>query len=123
MDFNTIKNTERTFWCQFNDEVKVELRHLTRDELRDIYKKATKTSFFKNQKTDEFDPVKADCLLGRAAVKNWDGFTDDGNPAPCTPEAIDMLMTRYNIFAKFVNEMCVDIDALVQAEKEDTAKN
>lgn len=123
MDLSIIKNSERTFFCQFNDEIEVELRHITREELREFYRKATKVTFHKNQKNEEFDSVKADCLLGRAAIKSWKGFTDNGEPAPCTPENIDMLMTRYNPFVKWINEICGDIDSLAAEEKSQTAKN
>ena len=123
MDISAAKKEEFSAWVKFGDDVEVKVKHISREELRDIYKKATRTSFANHQKGEEFDPVKADSLLGRAAIVEWSGFTDAGNAFPCTPENIDLLMRRHNTFAKFINDVCVDIDYLIQGEQEATAKN
>jgi hypothetical protein len=114
MQLDNLVGDDRTFTVSFDDDVELKIRHITRDELRSLYKKATTSRFVNNVKTDEFDSVKADCLLGRAAIKGWSGVKMGDNAAPCTPENIDLLMTRHNRFAKFINDICIDIDALVQ---------
>jgi hypothetical protein len=123
MDLSVLKQIDRRYWVLWGDDAEVCLRHITREELREIFKKATVTRFVNHQKVEEFDPAKADCLLGRAAIVDWKGFTDGGEDAPCTPEAIDLVMTRHNTFAKFINDTVIDLDYLVGQERDATAKN
>ena len=110
-------------WCPFGEDARVQIRHISRQELRKLYLKATTIEFVKGAKVEKLDPAKADQLLGRSAVLDWEGFTDGGVEFPCTAENIDILMKGYNAFARFVNDMCVDLDALVEAEKEVERKN
>lgn len=123
MDLAILKNTDRHYWVPWGDDAEVCLRHISRAELRDLSKKASVIRFVNHQRTEEIDPVKADCLLGRATIIDWKGFTDGEAAAPCTPEYIDLLMTKHNAFAKFINTMVGDLDNLVSQEKEATAKN
>jgi len=121
VDIAAVKK-EFSVWCPFGD-AKVHIRHISREELKGIYKKATRIEFVKGAKTEQTDSVKADCLLGRAAVLDWEGFTEGDQDFPCTKENIDTLMKGYNAFARFVNDMCADLDALVEIEKEAERKN
>lgn len=123
MQLQNLTNKERIFTVKYDDDVTLQLRHISREELRDIFKEASVTRFVNHQKTEEFDPLKADCLLGRAVITGWSGVKDGDQDAPCTPETIDILMTSHNTFAKFINDICTDIDQLVQQEKEAARKN
>lgn len=125
MDFESLKKSQDTgleVWVPFGED-EVLIKYISRDELKEIARRAKKTSFINHQKVEEFDDVRADILLGRAAVKDWKGFTMAGETFPCTPENIDFLMTKWNSFAKFVNDTCVDLEFLVQQEKDKTIKN
>ena len=122
MDISAVTKNNFTAWVHF-DDAEVHMRHLSREELREIYKKATRTVFSNHQKSEEFDPVKADTLLGQAAIIDWKGFANGDKPFACTPENIELLMRRHNSFAKFVNDVCVDLDYLVREGREETAKN
>ena len=123
MELSVLKQTDRRYWVPWGDDAEVCLKHISREELREIYKKATVTRFVNHQKSEEFDPAKADCLLGRAAIVDWKGFTDSGEVAACLPETIDLIMTRHNTFAKFINDTVIDLDYLIGQEREATAKN
>ncbi len=123
MQLDDIRQPERLFWAKYDDEIEVQVKYITREALRDIYAEATKTSFANHQKQEEFDPIKADLLLGRATIRAWKGINDGDSPAPCTPENIDLLMRRHNTFAKFINAICVDLDLLLAKEREQAKKN
>ena len=123
MDISATRKDGFSAWVKFGEDVTVEVKHISREELREIYKKATKVTFANHQKGEEFDPVKADALLGRASIRNWSGFTDGDQEFPCTPENIELLMRRHNAFAKFINDVCVDIDYLIREEQAAAAKN
>jgi len=125
MEFEGLKKSQDNgleVWVPFGDD-EVLIRYISRDELKKIARQSKKTSFVSHQKIEEFDDITADILLGRAVVKDWKGFTMNGEPMPCTPENIDFLMTKWNSFAKFVNETCVDLEFLIQHEKDKTTKN
>jgi len=123
MQLADLQNNDRIFAIPFDDTVTIRLRHITREELRNIYKQATTTRFVNHVKTEEFDPIKGDCLLGRAAIKGWDGIKNGDQDAPCTPEFIDLLMSKHNSFAKFINDISADIDQLIKVEREAERKN
>ncbi|MBI4822669.1 MAG: hypothetical protein HY805_00335 [Nitrospirae bacterium] len=110
-------------WVSFMD-AEVFMRYVSIDELRQILKKATKTSWDrKHQKADELDPVEANRLLGRACVRDWKGITMEGKEYPYSPENCDFLMSKWMEFSRFVNETCTDLQALQDAEKERKTKN
>lgn len=123
MELGKLQQNDFEAWVPFGDDAEVLIRYVSRDELKAIARKSKKISFLNHQKTEEFDDLKADISLGRAAVKDWKGFTMNGEPLPCTPENIDLLMTKWNAFAKFVNETCIDFEMLMQQEKDKTVKN
>ncbi|GER92688.1 hypothetical protein A45J_0406 [hot springs metagenome] len=123
MELEKLQQNDFEAWVPFGEDAEVLIRYVSRDELKSIARKSKKISYVNHQKTEEFDDMKADIELGRAAVKDWKGFTMGGKPLPCTPENIDMLMTKWNAFAKFVNETCIDFEILMQQEREKTIKN
>jgi len=123
MDIGLLKRDDFQVWVPFMD-AEVLIRYVSLDELREINKKATRVSWDrKHQKTEELDTVEANRLLGRAAVRGWKGITMNGEEFPYSEENCDFLMTRWLEFARFVNEVCIDIQALMDAEKERKAKN
>lgn len=123
MQLHNLTDTSRTYSIPFNDTVTVQLRHISRDELLSISKQCRITRFVNHQKVEEIDSVKGDCLLGRAVIKGWSGIKAGDEDALCTPDNIDLVMTRHNTFAKFINDICTDIDTLVQEEQEAERKN
>ena len=128
MDINILKNKTFEAWVPFGDDTEILISHVSRDELQKIAKIATKTTYKNHQKTEEPDPAEADRLLGRRAVKGWqkrgdgEGFTDNGQPFPYTPENTDLLMAKWNAFARFVNDTCIDLETLVKYEREQVIK-
>lgn len=126
MDFEKLKEASDEgleVWVKFGDDAEVLVRYISREELKNIIKKARKVLYDRHQKTEEYDDTKGDILLGIAAVKDWKGFTMKGEMFPCTPENIEFLMRKWNAFAKFVNDTCTDLELLIQQEKEKTIKN
>jgi hypothetical protein len=123
MDISLVTRPQVSVWCKFGDDAEVRVKHITREALMAIYKKATKINFNNHQKTEEFDPIKADVLLGQAAIEEWKGFENGEDIFPCTPENIEIMMRKHGSFAKFINEVCVDIELLDRVEKEQAQKN
>ena len=123
MDISVLKKENFEVWVPFGDDAKVLIAHVSRETLQKIAKKATKTTYVNHQKAEAFDPAEGDKLLGRLAIKNWEGFSEDGQPFPYTPENADLLMRKWGAFARFVNEACADVETLVKYDLEQVAKN
>ena len=123
MEIGILKIKDYKLWLKFLD-AEVLMRYVNIEELRDIYKRASKTSWDRrHQKTEELDAAEANIQLGRAAVKDWNNITLDGEEFPYTPDNCDFLMSKWGEFSKFVNDSCSDIQALAEAEKESKIKN
>ena len=123
MDISALQKDDYEVWVPFLDG-KVLIRYLSREELLTLNKQATRTAWDKgHQPQKEHDPVRADILLARKAVKGWEGFIMNGQDYPYTPENCDFLMTKWVDFARFVNEACTDLQALMDAEKAESEKN
>ena len=107
MELSGLRNDELTAWIPFDDDTEVLISYVSREELRQLKRKATSTKFIRHQKSEETDPKEADRLLGRKAVKNWRalpcriGFTMSGEPFPYSPENCDFLMERFNGVRQF----------------------
>lgn len=123
MNLSDLLNTEKTYKVKYNDDVTLYLRHVSREDLRQLFKQATVTRFVDHKRVEEFDAAKSDCLLGRASIKGWEGVQMGDGPAECTPDNIDLLMTKHSGFARFINDIAIDIDALVREEQEAERKN
>ena len=110
-------------WIPFQD-ARVRIRHMRREDVREMTRTATVLEFDLNhQKQERFDGLKFDVLLGRAAVRGWEGFTVDGKDYPYSPEHCEELMRGWALFARFVNEVCTDLQALQAEEEKEKAKN
>ncbi len=127
MEIGGLKKQDFEVWVPFGEEgdpARVLVRFVSRAELQDIRRKATVTSWNRqHQKEEQFDGLKADVLLGRAAVRGWEGFTMEGADYPYSPENCDEIMKGWGEFARFVNNVCVDLQALHDEEAKQKAKN
>ncbi|MDR2018569.1 MAG: hypothetical protein LBQ00_06840 [Syntrophobacterales bacterium] len=116
MDISGLQRETFEVWTPFLDG-KVKIRYVSRAELFTINSQATRNTWDKgHQLQKEHDPIKADIFLGRAAVKGWEGFTMNGEAYPYTEQNCDFLMGKWVDFARFVNEICIDLQALMDAE-------
>jgi len=115
---------ELLVWVDYNDEVKVQLRHVSRETLAGILKKATVVSFDgKHQKRTEIDQLLYGELVGLAAIVDWQGLVAGGKELACTADNIRTLMRKWSDFAKFVSDIADDLERLKAAEKEIVRKN
>lgn len=122
MDLGTL-NEETTAWVEFGDDGEILLKYISQTELDSIIKKATKTVWANHQKTAELDNIKANRLLGRAAVKDWRNLTSEGKPFPYSPENCDLLMDQSWNFSLAVNDACTDMRNFVKKQQEESKKN
>jgi hypothetical protein len=124
MEIGSLKKESFEAWVPFGKDAEVLVRYVPREELQEIKKKATIVAWDrKHQKEEKFDPLAADLLLGKAAVRGWRGFTADGAEFPWSPESCDLLMRKWTEFARFVNETCADLEALMDEERARKTKN
>lgn len=123
MDIGALRQDDFQVWVPFMD-AEVLIRYLSLEELQAISKKATRASWDRrHQKTETLDTIEANKLLGRAAVRGWKGITMNNVEFPHTEENCDFLMTRWFEFSKFVNNVSIDLQALMDAEREQKVKN
>ncbi len=124
MDISALAQDDYTVEVPFMEDAFVTLRYVSREELLAVYRKA-RTVFIDQdrRKAEEYDPIQADVILGRAAVRGWRGITMEGRDYPYSPENCDFLMRKWHMFAKFVSGKCADIQALVRRERDETVKN
>jgi len=107
-------DNDKTRWIQFDIDTEINIKLISKCELRDISKRASKHA----RLTGEDEADVADRLLGRAAVLGWRNIGDHNHPGiivndqPCTftQGNIDMLMTKSLKFSRFVNQTCIDED-------------
>ena len=123
MEIGALKQDDFQAWIPFQD-AEVLIRYVDIEELRRLNKQATKTAWDRrHQKTEELDALEANRLLGRASVRGWKNITMDGEEYPYTPENCDFLMQKWFEFSRFVNEVCTDFQAMMEAEREVKRKN
>lgn len=119
-----IGTNEIEVWVEYSSEVFVLVRHVSREALTAILKKATKTTFdHKHQKQEEIDNIRYGELIGEAAIADWTGLRAGSEVFPCTPENIHLLMRKWADFAKFISDVSSDLERLIDAEKESVRKN
>jgi hypothetical protein len=124
-DISSINSAENlTVWVEYNDQVSVLLRHITREDLAGILKRATRTTWDKQHQPEELiDNIKYGELVGDAAIVDWTGLLDAGQAFPCTPENKALVMRKWSNFAKFVSDLSSDLDRMVEIEKDVVRKN
>ena len=105
------------------EEAMVLVRHVPRNEILAIANKATKIGWdSKHRQEEKVDGDLSNVLIGKAAVLGWSGLTQNGKEFPFTPENRDMLMLKWTDFGSFVNSMCTNLTALVEAGREEARK-
>jgi hypothetical protein len=127
MDIGALRREDFLVWVPFMD-AEVLVRYVPLEELRDIGSRATKRTWEglrtpSNRPVETLDAALANKLLGRAAVRGWRGLSMNGEEFPYTPENCDFLMARWLEFSKFVNEACLDLQALQEQERKRVGKD
>jgi hypothetical protein len=122
MDIGFLAQEEREVTVPFMD-AEVTLRYVPLQELEAIGRKATRVTWDGSKKDEHMDPLEANRLLGRAAVRGWRGLTMQGEEFPFTQDNCDLLMTRWTEFAKFVAKAALDLKALADEERRAHEKN
>jgi len=124
MDLNILQQEDFTARISFVKGTFVTLGYVSPEEISRLSQKAMTISWdSSHRQVEKFDATKFNRLLGRASVKGWEGFTMKEKPYPYSPENCDFLMAKWHDFARFVNDMAVDVQRLVDAKEEDNAKN
>ncbi len=125
MEIGGLKRNDFQVWVPFgNDGAQVLVRYVGREELQDIARKATVRSWdCHHQPQERLDVLKGDVLTGRAAVRDWKGFTLEGQEFPYSSENCDTLMKSWPQFSRFINDICIDLQALNEEEERQKAKN
>lgn len=124
-DVSAIMGSERLqVWVEFNDQAMVLVNHVSRERFAALIKAATVKKWDRNhQLSEEFDNLKFGELLGIEAVADWTGFVVAGAELPCAPENIAKFMRRWADFAKFISDICTNLERLMDVEKASAVKN
>ena len=123
MDIGKLASDDFTVQVPFGDgpdPATITIRYAARDKFAELVAKATKITYNPktHQREEKVDNAEANRLVGEWAVTGWKGITQDGADYPFTPENRDLLMARWHEFAKFVLDVCTDLQALVASERE-----
>jgi hypothetical protein len=111
-------------WVQYNDEVSVLIRHITREKMSALLKAASRTTWDKNHQPETtIDNIKYGELIGEAAIVDWAGLNDGDKAFPCTKDNKALLMRKWANFAKFVSDISSDLDRLLESERGEERKN
>ncbi len=129
MDIEALRDKDFEVWVPFND-ASVLMRYVGLDELREIRGQATTLHWAtegqrqgeSQEPQESIDHAEAGRLLGRAAVRDWQGLTLKGEVFPFSTEHCDLLMTRWAEFAGFVGEVGLDLLKLMENSIEQSKK-
>lgn len=131
------KNVSRSTWAEYGDGIRVEIRYLSQDALRELRAKAVKRSWDPktHRQVEEVDNEKFYELYAEATIVNWEGLTGDklrgmipmaeypeGN-VPFTAEDAAALMLNCQSFDQFVTYMATELEAHEAARKAAEVKN
>jgi len=119
-----IFNEDKSKWIQFDSDTEVHIRHIGRQELKKLQRKASKAANISD--VDEIDYFNG--RLGRAAVLGWrkikdhkhPGFMRDGVPISFSEDNLDTFMNDWLDFSNFVNTHAIDTKIFLE-EKEKKA--
>jgi len=109
---------ERKKWIQFDKDTEVLIKHIGKEELNAILKKARKEASMSGMDAG----IVSNRRFGAAAVHGWrkigepeqPGIIVGGNPLPFTPENLAMLMAKSTKFSNFVNLSAVDAEEFLE---------
>lgn len=122
MDIAAIGERDFEVWVPFHD-ARVLMRYVGLDELRAIQASATRRSLEQGSEiSEDLDHREAGRLLGRASVRDWEGFTLNGEEFPWSRENCDLLMDRWTEFARFVSDTALDLARIERARSEESGK-
>lgn len=102
------------------DPAVITIRYTARDKFAELIKRATKIAYNPktHQREEKLDNDRANLLVGEWAVVGWKGITQKGADFPFSAENRDLLMAKWHEFAKFVVDVCTDLQALNDTERE-----
>lgn len=126
MDVSALMGEEYCVWFPYphgDGGERVLVRYVPLEKHLRFKKKSTEIVFLKHQPHELFDEAKFNLLMGAEAVKDWEGFTVDGEALPCTPENKRIMISKDYEFAEWVMTSCTNLRLLKQSEQEKTEKN
>lgn len=115
-------NEDKSRWIQFDNDTEVQIRHIGRQELKALQRKADKVARMSDvDATDYFNG-----RLGRAAVLGWrkikdhnhPGFVRTGEPMVFNEDNLDKFMNEWLDFSNFVNTHAIDTKMFLDEKKE-----
>jgi hypothetical protein len=117
-----IFNDEKKKWIQFDSDTEVLIKHIDRQGLNKLRRKAQKAANISDVDATEYFNLR----LGREAVHGWrkindhshPGLTLQGRPLEFNRENLDMLMSRSLDFSNFVNENAIDAKIFLEEQQE-----
>ena len=121
MEIGNIQADELVVRLKFRNAF-VSIKYIDSMELKSILSKSQKTEWKKHKLVTIEDDPEANRLLGRAAVKEWENITANGQPFPYSPENCDLMMRNSYEFSAFVNDACTEMANFRENQDEETKK-
>ncbi len=126
MDITALNDEGFQVLVPFHD-AEVMVGYVGLDQLRSIRQRATLRTWptagqRQGEPEESLDHAEAGRLLGRAAVRGWQGLTLEGEVYAYSPERCDLLMARWSEFARFVGEVSLDLAGLMERSMEQSKK-
>lgn len=134
-----LKKYDRTIVGKYDDEIEVEVRHVTQAQMRDLRGKATITRWDSktHDRIEEFDNEKFYELYAKEAIVNWHGITGEKlrtmvpmreedyllGDIPFSPEDGAQIMLGCKGFEKFVSMLALELEAHEEIRKAVEVKN
>jgi hypothetical protein len=127
MDIGKLKNGIEVWLNGFagDPETRIKVRHINQDEFDRLVKASIETTFDPktHAKAERRNEEKYRKLLVDAVVVDWEGFEEDGQPWPCTPENRAWLMEVSTDFRVMVNDTPMQLEKMLAVEREQAEKN
>lgn len=110
------------FWMDYNEEVKVKVRPITKSLMRSFRKKATTKKGFRG--AGDINEEVYDAAIFEHAIEEWEGiFKPSGEKLECNKMNIGLVVSRFINFSAWVVEACMNCAENAEAELEEEIKN
>jgi len=132
-DLKNLNPSAKFYWGKSKREW-VELRPLSREDLREMRKRAVirKTEYYKPDSSDiqpyryETETVDEDCIfemMWEKQIIDWNIVDPEENKIPCTKENKLLMINQCREFSEWVSGCLLQLSSDEKKKKEDSEKN
>jgi len=109
-------------WMDYNEEVSVKVRPITKNLMRDFRKKATRKKGFRG--VGDVNEDAYDCAIFEHAIEDWEGIVvPSGEKLECNAKNIGLVVSRLINFSAWVVESSMACAENAEVELAEEIKN